>query len=100
MEVQDRIRQLMQKRNWTEYRLAKESELSQATVSNLFRRNNSPSLSTLEAICKSFDITLSQFFADDNELIELTREQRELFDKWATLTPRQKRAILDLISSL
>lgn len=42
--AQNRIRQLMAERGWTIYRLAQESGLSQTTISNIFKRNNQPSL--------------------------------------------------------
>lgn len=100
MNAQQRIRELMQDHNWTEYRLAKECGLSQATISNLFRRNNAPSLSTLEAICRAFDITLAQFFSESGSLVELTSEQKKLFDVWLTLSPEKKRILLDLIQIL
>lgn len=48
MEAQKRIRQLMEKRGWTDYRLAKEANLSHSTVTNMFNRNNAPTLPTLE----------------------------------------------------
>ena len=95
----DRIRQLMQERNWTEYRLAKESQLSQSTIANLFNRNTVPSVTTLEAICKGFGITLAQFFSEGN-MVELTGEQKELFDRWVTLTKEQKQLLFDLIRNL
>jgi len=100
LDAQKRIRQLMEERDWTEYRLSKESGLSQTTISNLFRRNNSPSLPTLETICRAFDISLSQFFAEGNEPLELTDEQRELFSNWVTLTKEQKKVLSDLIRTM
>lgn len=36
MTVQQRIRELMEQRGWSEYRLAKESGLSQSTVTKIF----------------------------------------------------------------
>ena len=50
MDVNERIRVLMNERGWTPYRLAKESGLSDGTVGNIFRRNTVPSMATLEAI--------------------------------------------------
>ena len=73
MNTNERILQLLRERNWTEYRLAKESGLSQSTISNLFKRNTTPSIPTLEAICNGFGITLSQFFSDGN-IVELSEE--------------------------
>ena len=89
MDVNSRIRHLMKERNWTEYRLAKMAGLSASTLSNLFTRNTTPSINTLEAICKGFGITLAQFFTE-GEVIELSREQKEFFDQWVTLTADEK----------
>ena len=62
LDARERIQQLMQERNWTIYRLAKESGLSQTTISNIFKRNNEPSIPTLKRLCGAFGITMSQFF--------------------------------------
>ena len=71
MDTHERLRQLLQDRGWTEYRLSKECGLAQATIGNIFRRNTVPSIATLEAICAGFGITMSQFFAE-GEMVELT----------------------------
>lgn len=99
MDTNARIRKLMDKKGWTEYKLAKESGLSQSTITNLFKRNTIPSIPTLEIICESFGITLAQFFADHN-LAELTEEQQTLFDKWLYLSPQQKELLLQLIDNM
>lgn len=96
MDAKARIRQLMDERQWTEYRLAIASGLSQSTVANIFNRNTTPSVSTLESICEGFGITLAQFFAE-GELVELTQEQKEMFATWASLTAPQKDALQRLI---
>lgn len=61
MDVHARLREFMLARRWTKYRLSKESGLSESTIANIFHRNANPSLATLESICRSFDITMSQF---------------------------------------
>lgn len=96
MDAKARIRELMQERGWSEYRLAIASGLSQSTVANIFNRNTTPSVTTLESICKGFGITLSQFFAE-GEMVELTQEQKEMFTAWSTLTKAQKDALHQLI---
>lgn len=85
MDAQKRIRNLMEERGWTDYRLAKEASLSHSTVTNMFNRNNAPTLPTLESVCRAFGITLAQFFAE-NELVQMTDEQRILFSRWNPLT--------------
>lgn len=90
----------MVERNWSDYRLAKEAKLSHSTVTNMFNRNNAPTLPTLEAVCDAFGITLAQFFADGEESYKLTEEQQLLFARWSSLTEKQKQLLLDLMSTM
>ena len=99
MDTHKRLRQLLDERGWTEYRLSKECDLSESTLANIFRRNTVPSISTLEAICSGFGITLSQFFAD-GDMVEMSPELKELFDNWVTLSAAQKKAALQMIQAL
>ena len=99
MDINERIRVLMNERGWTPYRLAKESGLSDATVGNIFRRNTVPSMSTLESICRGLKITLSQFFAE-SETVELTPELKELFEDWVNLTSDQKDAVRHMMKTM
>lgn len=99
MDTLERLKRLLEDRGWTEYRLSKECGLAQSTIGNIYRRNTEPSLATLETICRGFNITLSQFFSD-NEMVELTPELKELFDYWVNLTPKQKKAVFQMIQAL
>lgn len=98
MDIHQRLRQLLDERGWTQYKLSKKCGLSESTLANIFRRNTTPSIATLEAICSGFGITLSQFFAE-NEMVELTPDLKNLFDKWVNLTPEQKAAVYSMISA-
>lgn len=100
MDAQKRIRQLMEERGWTDYRLAKEANLSHSTVTNMFNQNNAPTLPTLEAVCKAFGITLSQFFSEGDDPSNFTEEQRILFSRWSTLTDKQKQLLLELMNTM
>lgn len=97
MDVIKRISELTEERGWSTYKLAHVSGLSSSTIANIYRRNTIPSLATLETICDAFGITLSQFFAENTDMVPLTKEQKEFFDKWANLTPSQKEIIEKLI---
>ena len=99
MDTIKRIRHHMQIRGWSEYRLAKESGLSQSTIANIFRRNTLPSIPTLEIICRAFGISLSQFFADEDGA-GLSEEQQVLLTQWKTLSPDRRRLLLKLIQEL
>lgn len=98
MDTLGRLRQLLKERNWTEYRLARESGLSDSTIKNIYKRNTQPSIDTLEAICRGFGITLAQFFTE-GDMVEMTPELKELFDHWLSLTPEQKHATLIMLKA-
>ena len=97
MDVLSRIKQLLDERRWSLYKLSKASGIAQSTLSNLFTRNNVPTIGTLEDICAALGITLSQFFSNDGEPVVLDEEQKKLLEKWSQLTPDQKKAFLELM---
>lgn len=99
MDMHARLHQLLQERGWTEYKLSKECGLAQSTIGNIFRRNTVPSVSTLEAICNGFGITLSQFFAE-KDMVELTPELKGLFESWVVLTAEQKEAAQQMLKAM
>ncbi len=100
MDVIKRIDDLMKERQWSDYKLAIESGLSSSTIANIHRRNTVPSISTLEAICSAFGITLAQFFSDNSLTVQLSSEQLDLFNHWIYLTENQKRLVYDLIKEM
>ena len=99
MDTHERLRQLLNERGWSEYKLAKRCGLSESTVANIFRRNTVPSIATLETICSGFGITMSQFFAE-GDMVEITPELKELFENWVNLTPEQKKAANQMLKAM
>lgn len=93
VNTQERLNQILQMQGWSRYRLSKESGLSESTITNIFTRGNIPTISTLEIICKSMNITLSQFFAE-GDMIELSPELSKFIQEWLYLNPKQKEAAL------
>lgn len=100
MDVIERIKNQMQLRDWSEYRLAKESGLSQSTIANIFRRNTLPSIPTLEIICRAMGITLSQFFLEDEQNALLSAEQKDLLSHWEKLSPNKRKALLGFLNEM
>jgi transcriptional regulator with XRE-family HTH domain len=94
MDVQERIKKMMEAKGWSDYKLAKEADLPQSTISHLFKRNNAPTYPTIEAICRAFGITKAQFFADEGEPVVLTPDQRELLMLWGTLSEEQRQIVI------
>jgi transcriptional regulator with XRE-family HTH domain len=100
MDVLSRIRKLQQDREWSNYRLAREAGISESSLNNMFRLNNTPTIPTLEALCRGFGITLSQFFMQPGEATTLAAEQIEMLNLWNTLSKEQKCALLALFRAM
>lgn len=99
-DVLQEITKLRLKRNWSEYELAKNSGLTQSTISTWYSKNQTPTIQTLDKVCKGFGITLSQFFAENDDAISLTEEQKNMLDNWSALNPKQKQIIMELLQNM
>jgi transcriptional regulator with XRE-family HTH domain len=101
MDVLSRIIELRDARNWTEYQLAEKSGMAQSTISSWYRKRMLPTISSLEKICNAFDITLSQFFLEDEEnMVNLTPEQAKLIEYSVKLNQEQFQALLAFLETL
>lgn len=85
-------------RGWSEYTLAESSGLTQSTISTWRRKNLQPSVASIEKICRGLGITLAKFFSDNDE-DDLSDEQRKILDLWSKLSPKQRAAVTNMISS-
>lgn len=94
------ITRLRQKRHWSEYQLAQHSGLSQSTISTWYRKNQIQTIQTLEKVCSGFGITLSQFFATDDDAVSLAESQKELLDCWTALTNTQQELFMQLFKNI
>jgi len=89
-------------RHWSEYVLAKNSGIAQSTISTWYRNNLKPSLASIEKICQGLGITLSEFFRDDNDmnkLHDLTDDQSEFLNLYASMTDEQRKCLNMLLMS-
>ena len=101
INVLERITELRQQRNWTEYQLAEHSGLTQSTISSWYRKDILPTLPSLERICDAFGISLSQFFDDDGTEVSLINsKQKQLIDIASKLDNEQYEALINFLNVL
>lgn len=93
MDIIERLNIIIKRNGWTKYRLSKESKIPESTLSNIFHRGTVPTIATLQAICDTMNISLAEFFSDE-ELVVMTDELRELYDEWKCLSPEKKRHLI------
>lgn len=98
--VLEEITRLRLERKWSEYDLSKHSGLSQSTISNWYRKKQVPTIQTLSKLCDGFGIRLSQFFAEGEDTVSLTPEQKDMLDHWSTLNEKQQQIIMALLKNM
>ncbi len=102
--VLTRMKELLKEREWTTYRLAKESGLAYSSLNNIFVRETIPSVSTLEKICEGFQITLSQFFDREQPTVAsfdmLSADERTVINLYRRLNGREKELLTAYLHGL
>lgn len=100
-DVLGKIEKERLEREWSEYTLAKNSDIAQSTISTWYRKDLQPSVASIEKICHGLGITLSQFFTEQSSEMEasgtLNTEQQELLTLWSLLAPNKRLALLYLL---
>lgn len=97
IDILEKISLYRKERNWTEYELAKHSDLPQSTISSWYRKNMQPSLLSLDKIAHAFGLILAQMLSDDDNI---ANDEKALLHEWNRLEHEQKRHLLDFLRSL
>ncbi len=101
MDVLNRILELKIERSWTQYRLSVRSGIPTSDISVWYGRRSTPNPTTLEKVCKAFDISMAEFFCDDKEnVVTLTPEERILMESTLRLTANQREELNNLLELL
>lgn len=99
-DVIQHIQDLCKERNWSYYRLAKESDIPYSTLNNMISRTNIPTIPTLQKLCDGFGITLADFFLDQPDHPQLTDGQKELVELYNRLDHEKKNVLKAYIKGL
>lgn len=100
MDVLKRILDLRTERGWSEYKLSVESDIPQTTISSWYRKQVCPTIPSLEKVCKAYNITMTQFFNDSDEYVNLTENQEILIEHFSRLEIDQQEALIKFLKSL
>lgn len=66
MDIANRLKECLDRKNMTQYALAKNAGVTPAYVSQIISGGKTPTLETIEKLCSAMGITLSEFFADND----------------------------------
>lgn len=98
--IPERIQELCRQGEISRYRLSSLTGISQSALSDIVKGKNMPTLSTVEKICDAFGVTVSQFFAGNSELPDLSDEQKEFLCLWSELKLEDRVIVKTFMESL
>lgn len=89
------IKEIVEKRHVSIYELSNKADLTEACIRNWYtKRNYTPSLKAIEKISEALNIPVTEIVKDDEaEMVALTKEQKQLLEKWTLLGDKQKKLI-------
>lgn len=100
MDILKHIMKLRDERGWSNYQLSEEAKLDNSVINNMFKRGTMPSMTTLMALCEAFDLTLSQFFNEDDTVFILSNDEKELITQYRKLDKKNKNVVYTLVNEL
>ena len=90
--VNKRILELCKQKEWTEYRLSKETKIPNSSINAMFKNNHMPTIYNLQKICGAFQMTLSQFF--DSDLFHQENKTQLYTSLWNQLSQSDQEKVL------
>ena len=100
MDVKQRILELMEKRGWSKYRLAKETGIYITTVNDWFNEKQyTPSRDSIVSICEAMGITLAEFYGGIEEH-NLSEEQLRLLSMFESVPANRRKLVFDFMEVL
>ena len=97
MDIIAKIEKLKKERGWTDYELAARAMITQSTIASMKARKSPPKIDTLQSLCNAFGMSLSQFFLEDEKIEVLSEQEKILLEEFRRLSPRQQKALIDLL---
>ena len=100
MEYGKRLKQLREAKEYSIYRLSKDSDISQGHISDLENGKNQPTIETLKKLLTPMGITLSEFFNEDGEVSVLNDREKEIVTRFRTMNDENANLYLQLGKAL
>lgn len=100
MEYGRRLKQLREAKEYSIYKLAKESDISQGHISDLENGKNQPTIETLKKLLTPMGLTLSEFFNENNEVSFLNDNEKEIVASFRAMTEENATLYLQLGKAL
>lgn len=96
MDLASRFRKLRTDKDFSVYKLAKISEVSENYIRAIEKGDSQPSVQIIEKLLSSMGTTLSEFFNESGEVLYPTPLELELVQNVRTLSEEKAAAVLQV----
>lgn len=97
--VKSRVTEFMFKRDLSVYNLAEKSGVTAVAIRDWYKRHHVPNIVSLEKIAVVLEVKPFEFFCNDEDLMPLSPENKEILRLLDNLTKKQKESVLQHIKS-
>lgn len=101
MEIGERLRYWRMKKDISVYRLYRMSDISENHIRSIERGEKQPTVAKLKALTDALNVSLSEFFNDDEERVfYLTENEKNLLDLYRSLPPNKADILTDFYKKM
>jgi transcriptional regulator with XRE-family HTH domain len=100
MDVGERLKSIRQSKNISIYKLSQDSAVSESHIRNLERGIKHATVETLEMLVKNLNITMSEFFNEDDTVSYPTPNEKALLENYRTLPGETASAVFEFCEKL
>lgn len=97
MDLGMRLRQFREQRGVSIYWLSKQTTISESHIRNIEHSKTQPTIYTLKNLLDALQISLAEFFSEENEAVCLTAHEKEILYHIRLLSPKKSAAILEFL---
>ncbi|WP_368490741.1 helix-turn-helix domain-containing protein [Clostridium sp. BJN0013] len=99
MNIGKKIKSLRLLNNYSTTKLSKEAGIAQSYLSDIESGKSNPTIEKLSKILDVFNISLAEFFTEDENIV-LPREFKELLKDIKNLSPEQIQLLSQLVKNM
>jgi transcriptional regulator with XRE-family HTH domain len=98
MNIGKRLKKYRSQRGLSQKKLSSHTGISQSFISSIESNKQSPTITTLERICRALGITIAEFFSKPDNAVP--DSLKPLLDNARRLSPTQRKYLSDFLESL
>ena len=100
MDIGKRLNEIRQAKKISIYKLSQESTVSESHIRNLERGVKTATVETLEMLVKHLNMTMSEFFNENDDISYLTSSEKILLDYYRTLPDETAIAVTEFCQKM